>query len=157
METQQLGDAAVNAKEEKSNWWWPRTDTLEHARDAAKGGSIAFGLLAIGQLIVVAFGIFTAHKMILDDYLFHLATALVIYLAWRTYKRPTILLNSVAFVWIGVELGFKIFVVLLAASASANNVNLGPLVLPTLATAAALGGIRGSLAVRRFNKVASPS
>jgi hypothetical protein len=155
MEAQQLDNAAVHAKKEKSNWWWPKTDSLEHARDAAKGGSIAFGLIAFSLLIVVAFGIFTAHKMILDDYLFVLATALVVYLAWRTYKRPTILLNCVAFVWIGVELGFKVIVLMLAANA--NNVSVGPLVLPVVATLAAFGGIRGSLAVRRFNKAASPS
>jgi hypothetical protein len=49
MEAHQLDNAAVHAKKEKSNWWWPKTDSLEHARDAAKGGSIAFGLIAFSR------------------------------------------------------------------------------------------------------------
>jgi len=109
------------------------------------------GLIAFGQLVVVGVAIFTGHRMIVEDYIFLFVTALVVYLAWRTYKRPTVLLNCIAFAWIGLlELGFKIIVML-----AANYVNVAPLWMPILGTIAAVGGIRGSLAVRRFEAIAA--
>jgi hypothetical protein len=154
MEEQRLGDAAVGAiheKKERVSFWWPETDTIEHARDAAKFGSVAFGLIAFGQLVVVGVAIFTGHRMIVEDYIFLFVTALFVYLAWRTYKRPTVLLNCIAFAWIGLlELGFKIIVML-----AASNVNVAPLWMPILGTIAAVGGIRGSFAVRRFEAIAA--
>ncbi len=156
MEEERVGNAAVGAIHEKKgrvSFWWPETDTIEHARGAAKGGSVAFGLIAFGQLVVVAVAIFTGHRMIVEDYMFLFVTALVVYLAWRTYKRPTVLLNCIAFAWIGLlELAFKIIVMM-----AANSVNVAPLWMPILGTIAAVGGIRGSLAVRRFEAAARPA
>jgi hypothetical protein len=159
MEPQQLDNAAVHAKKEKSNWWWPKTDSLEHARDAAKYGSIAFGYIAIGSSMYAA-AFFTGHLGTAEDRNYSLIViAIVVYTTWCTYKRPTVLLNCIAFVLMVYVLGMGV-ITLLAALAKIPVVApraIFSLSMSVLGTLAAFGGIRGSLAVRRFNKAASHS
>lgn len=149
MEEQRLGDAgAIQEKEVRSNFWWPRTDTLEHARGAAKSGSIAFGYIALWALLY-AILLFARHLMTAEDRVYSLfMPALTIYLAWRTYKRPTILLNGIAFVFVLLVLGMGVNAML--AGLAPMSVVAPRLCLSILGTLAAVGGIRGSLAVRRF-------
>jgi hypothetical protein len=154
MDVQQLGNT-VRAKKEKSNFWWPRTDTLEHARDAAKSGSIAFGYIALGALLY-AITMFARHLMTAEDRVYSLfLPALAIYLAWRTYRRPTILLNCIAFVLVALVLGMGVNAML--ADLATMSVVAPRLCLSILGTLTAVGGIRGSLAVRRFKASAPPA
>lgn len=161
MEEQRLGNAAVGAIQEKKarfNFLWPSTDTLEHARDAAKSGSIAFGYLAIGAMLY-AVTFFAGHLMTAEDRFYSLIViTLYVYLTWRTYKRPTILLNCIAFVLTALVLGLAVTARLatLAAMAAVTPRAVASLCLAILGTLAAVGGIRGSLAVRRF-KLSAPS
>jgi hypothetical protein len=162
MREQRLSDAEIGAipeKKARSYFWWPRTDSVESARQAAKGGSVAFGLTALGLLMMLATAVFALHGIAVEDYVaLFLGTALFVYLTWRTYKRPTILLNCIAFALVGLELGFRIIVMLAAIAANAALPSVVHVFwMPVLGTLAAVAGIRGSLAVRRFGASAPPA
>jgi len=171
MREQHLSDAEIGALPEKKvrfNFWWPRTDSVESARQAAKGGSVVFGLIAFGQLPNLV-AILAGHRVTAEDYLYDgaglLLIALPVYLAWRTYKRPTVLLNCIALALIALPLGLGIMVMLAANQGNAAAVpravaSLWMQILVgcrILATGAAVGGIRGSIAVRRFKASAPPA
>ena len=152
-------DAAVGGitgAKESSRFWWPRTDSIEHARKAAKGASAAFGLAAVASLAYGVFCIFKGHALTADGCAAFLVTALFAYLTWRTYARPTVLLSCLAFALTALDLVFNVALLVAVNKPDAAGPFIRASFLPFLALVAALGGLRGSIALRRFAKQAPP-
>jgi hypothetical protein len=146
--------AQVVAKK-KYNFWWPRVDTPDDAAAAAKGGGAAYGIIALGYLIATVFVVVRVHYPVQPDATrtpgVFIATNLAIFaiaafLAWRTYRRPTLLLCVIALAWVLVEFAGK------AAVFGVPNNIIGTYWGPLLGTIAGLGGVRGALAQRKFSQ-----
>lgn len=152
-------DAAVSritGAKESPSYWWPRTDSVEHARKAAKGASAAFGLTAVGTLAYGVFYIFKGHALTADGCAAFIVAGLFAYLTWRTYVRPTVLLSCLAFALMALDLVFNVALLVAVNKPDAAGPFIRASFLPFLALVAALGGIRGSIALRRFAKEARP-
>jgi hypothetical protein len=72
-------------------------------------------------------------------------------LAWRTYKRPNVLLCTIALLWV-LFLLFATTLALVATTAAHNTPSdvIGFYCAQILGTVAGLDGVRGALAARRF-------
>lgn len=151
------GRAARRARDNRSSFWWPRTDSIEHARKAALGASWAFGLTTISFLAFSVFCIFKGYALTPDGCAAVLCTALFVYLTWRSYARPTVLLSSLAFGLMAFVLAFNVALFVAVDKPAYAGALVRASFLPFLALIAALGGVRGSIALRRFTKPASPS
>ncbi|HEY2858797.1 MAG TPA: hypothetical protein VGJ21_10305 [Terracidiphilus sp.] len=143
-------NSAPPAQKETNSYWWPKTDTIERAREAAKGGFVAFAFIAY-RLLPNALAVFKGQRLSVTDYMYDgatlLLTALPIYLAWVTYKRPNLFLNCLAFFLIALSLAAGVLGML-----ASNGTVVGPMFLPLIGAVAAIGGIRGSIALRRFSR-----
>ena len=156
----------IPQKEERFPFWWPKFDSIERARKAARGGSLAFGLVAFGLGLLAWFAVpvLAEGRSTTTTYVAASSIALFaffVYLTWRAYKRPTVLLNCIAFALAGGDLGLKILLIVAAYSGRPDIAKspgaLGDSLLwPILATVAAIGGICGAIAVRRFGRSAPP-
>jgi hypothetical protein len=148
--------ARDRAKQERSSFWWPKTDSFENARQAAKRGSVVYGLTAFSLLMVFLVATFlTEHRFhfVVADFPLLILTPLFVYLTWRSYERPTVLLNSLAAAYMALVLGSG---VALFFELNKPEAVVG-LFMPFLALVSAIGGLRGSMAVRRFERQAPAS
>lgn len=145
-------------KQKPSSFWWPKTDSIERARKAARRGSVVYGLTAFSLIIMLVVVMFLAehHFHFVPEYIpLLLLTGLFVYLTWGSYKRPTLLLNSLAFVYMALVVGAGVALMLELDKPEAVQAVVRSLFIPFLALVFALGGLRGSIAVRRFEKQAS--
>jgi hypothetical protein len=120
------------------------------------GASWAFGLTAVGLLALSVFSIFKGYVLTADGCAAILLTALFVYLTWRSYKRPTVLLSCLAFTLMALDLAFNVALLVVVNKPDAAGPFIRASFLPFLALVAALGGVRGSIALRRFAKQAPP-
>jgi hypothetical protein len=137
--------------QERSSFWWPKTDSLDNARKAAKGGSVTYGLTAFSLIVVLLVAAFlTEHRFhfVLADLPLLMLAPLFAYLTWRSYSRPTLLLNGLAAAYMALVLAFGagLFLELNKPAAIIG------LFMPFLAFVSAIGGLRGSIAVRRIER-----
>lgn len=146
------GRAGRRARDKRSSFWWPRTDSIEHARNAATGAAWAFGLVAVSLLAFSVFCIFKGYALTPDGCAAMLGTALFLYLTWRSYARPTVLLSCLAFALMALDLAFNVALLVSVDKPSYAGAVVKVSFLPFLALVAAVGGIRGSIALRRFAK-----
>lgn len=139
----------------KASFWWPSVGTPEDAREVSKGGAGAFGLIAFSYLLVATIIWFGGHTPFAPDpavsaveYVSIDVTiaAIAAYLSWRTYRRPTVLLCSVAFIWVLLELVGKIMMA---------SPNVGSFWINVIGIVAATSGVRGALALRGFKRQSS--
>ena len=147
---------ALPAPEAKQNFWWPRTNTQELAFKAAQNAAVAYGLIALGYVIASLWIVFTGRSLIYSHNGFPAITAgtdvviavIAAYLAWRSQKRPTLVLSVVALLWVLLEFAGKI--------AALQDAIIYHYWAQILATIAALGAVRGSLALRKLSPPSSP-
>jgi hypothetical protein len=138
------------SNQERSSFWWPKTDSIENARKAAKGGSVTYGLTALSLTVVLLVAVFlTEHRFhfVIADLPLLILTPLFAYLTWRSYSRPTLLLNGLAAGYMALILAFGIRLLL-----ELNSAVVIGLFMPFLAFVSAIGGMRGSIAARRLEK-----
>jgi hypothetical protein len=89
-----------------------------------------------------------------------LLTGLFMYMTWRSYKRPTALLNGFAIAIIAFALGSRLVELEAANMPNAGNDVARTCIMPFMVLVAAVGGLRGSIAMRRFGnnpQVESPN
>lgn len=147
----------------KNRWFWPKVDSPELARQAARNGGVSFGFIALGYFIVLIllfWGINTPvtpkSQTSIEIWTVIGADALIlilaVYLSWRTYRRPTLVLCAIALAWTLLEFAGK------AARMGIGSGNiLGMYWGQILGTLAGIAGIRGTLASKRFERVNPPA
>jgi hypothetical protein len=75
-------------------------------------------------------------------------------LAWHTYKRPSLLLCTIALMWVLLEFVAEPLVAIAALSPNLHGDVIGVYCAQLLGTVAGLGGIRGAWATRRCRQLA---
>lgn len=99
------------------NFWWPSVDTLDEAKTASKGGGVAFGFIALGYFLAATFPLVgwnnpTQPEAQAEPALYLTINLLIAgiagYLAWRAYKRPTLLLCGIGLSWVLIEFFGKV-------------------------------------------------
>lgn len=143
----------------RQTFWWPKVDTAENAASAAKYGGVAFGFIALGYVIATLFAAVGWRNPLQPDSAqaqqVYVAINLVVFvvsaiLAWRTYRKPSLLLCGIALVWVLAELASK------AASIGIPSNFIGAYWGQILGTVAGIGGLRGVWAVRGFRRSLPP-
>ena len=141
-------------------FWWPNVDTPENAASAAKNGGVAFGFIALGYAIATLFagtGVRNPSQPSATEspqlfiWINIVIFAVAAILAWRTYKKPSLLLCVVALAWVLIEFAGK------AASVGLPSNVIGAYWGQILGTLAGLGGVRGAWAARRYRQLSEPS
>lgn len=141
-------NAAPNSRQ---RFWWPKVDTPENAASAAQYGGVAFGFIALGYAVAALFaglgwrnpGELGASAAVVVDVLISAIAGL---LAWRTFKKPSLLLCATALLWILVGFVGKAVSVGLPSNVIGAYWGL-------LGAVAGLGGVRGAWAARRFGQL----
>jgi hypothetical protein len=129
------------------DFWMPKIDTLEHARGAARYGWATYALLALGSFLPML----VLKHMGFMLYVLLFFGALFAYLAWRTYRRPTVVLN-----------GISVLLPALTACGQFASLTAGTghgwssVVAPLAMAFASWCGLRGSIAVRKFESANPP-
>jgi hypothetical protein len=110
--------------------------------------------IGCGYAVLAAWVAFTGHSLVYSDSLERhiaftsdlLASALAIYLTWRTYKQPTTFLIC-AFAWIALDLGAKLFAV--------RDANASDYWMQVVGLIAAVSVVGAAIAVCRFGAEAN--
>lgn len=154
-------------------FWWPKVDTPENAASAAKNGGVAFGFIALPYAIFALSGLFLDYPPLRQPHPHFVGfdntmsppgpspVLLVIALiaaraAWRTYKRPSLLLCTLALIWVLLEFVYEPPVTIAHVwehnwgGSPPNGEFIGVYCAQILGTVAGLGGVRGASAARRF-------
>jgi hypothetical protein len=155
----EMADETVKTK---NSWFWPKVDSPELAHEAARNGGVSFGFIALGYFVVLIFlyvGTNTPVTPTSRDPLEissvmgvdAVILALAIYLCWRSYRRPTLVLCAIALAWSLLEFAGK------ASRMGIGSGNiLGMYWGQILGTLCGISGVRGALASKRFKR-ANPS
>jgi hypothetical protein len=142
-------NAAPNSRQ---RFWWPKVDTPENAASAAQYGGVAFAFIALGYAVAALSaglgwrnpGELGASAAVVVSVVISAIAGL---LAWRTFKRPSLLLCAIALAWILVEFVGK------AVSVSLPSNSIVASWGQILGAVAGLGGVRGAWAARRFGQL----
>ena len=157
---------------------WPKVDTPENAASAAKNGGVAFGFIALGYAIwLIRLAVWYRQELLRETQLLRethpvinhnshqliipfepvllrptvhtlVIVLIAVLLAWRTYKRSSLLLCTIALVWVLLK-----FVDAAASYTVRSDVlGVGIYCASILGTVAALGGVRGAWGARRFRQ-----
>jgi len=119
-----------------SSFWWPRTDTTEHALDAARRGAWTFLLIAVGFTAFVVFAVIKGYALTAEGSAGIILTVLFVYLTWRTFMRPSILLNCIAFALAAYMVVFPLVLIAAVNKTRGGSGPIGALFFPFLALVA---------------------